>query len=119
MKAPGARSTSTSAGCATWRAGTSTSSARRTGWAGRRGSMPGMSGMAAPGKADLPASAKGEETVEVTLTPEAIERAGIRIADVRSGAALSGITVPGTVMSNAYRDTKVNALVGGIVRQVS
>src|SRR5439155_25459 len=61
----------------------------------------------------------GEETVEVTLTPEAIERAGIRIADVRSGAALSGITVPGTVMSNAYRDTKVNALVGGIVRQVS
>ena len=83
------------------------------------GSMPGMSGMAAPGKADLPASAKGEETVEVTLTPEAIERAGIRIADVRSGAALSGITVPGTVMSNAYRDTKVNALVGGIVRQVS
>src|SRR5881409_2740552 len=83
------------------------------------GSMPGMLGMAASGKADPPASAKGEETIEVTLTPEAIERAGIRTADVRSGAALSGITVPGTVMSNAYRDTKVNALVGGIVRQVS
>jgi len=78
-----------------------------------------MPGMAAPGKADPPASAKGEEAVEVTLTPEAIERAGIRTADVRSEAALSGITVPGTVMSNAYRDTKVNALVGGIVRQVS
>jgi len=29
------------------------------------------------------------------------------------------ITVPATVTSNAYRDTKVNALVGGIVRQVS
>ena len=58
-------------------------------------------------------------TRKVTLTPEAIERAGIRTADVRSEAALSGITVPGTVMSNAYRDTKVNALVGGIVRQVS
>ena len=83
------------------------------------GSMPGMLGMTAPGQADPPTSAKGEETVEVTLTPEAIERAGIRTAKVRSEAALSGITVPGTVMSNAYRDTKVNALVGGIVRQVS
>src|SRR5437867_4703244 len=83
------------------------------------GSMPGMSGMAAPGKADPPASAKGEDAVEVTLTPEAIERAGIKTAAVRSEAATSSITVPGTVMSNAYRDTKVNALVGGIVRQVS
>ena len=29
------------------------------------------------------------------------------------------VTVPGTVTSNAYKDTKVNALVGGITRQVS
>src|SRR5439155_6185148 len=83
------------------------------------GSMPGMPGMAAPGKADPSTSAKGEDAVEVTLAPEAIERAGIKTAAVRSEAATSSITVPGTVMSNAYRDTKVNALVGGIVRQVS
>ena len=79
-------------------------------------SMPGMSGMSVPeGQAG---GARTEEAVEVSLTPEAIERAGIKIAEARAQSSVSGVTVPGTVMSNAYRDTKVNALVGGIVRQV-
>jgi membrane fusion protein, heavy metal efflux system len=79
-------------------------------------SMPGMSGMPAPpGQA---AAAKTDEAVEVSLTPEAIDRAGIKIAEAKAQSSFSGLTVPGTVMSNAYRDTKVNALVGGIVRQV-
>jgi membrane fusion protein, heavy metal efflux system len=78
--------------------------------------MPGMPGMPAPsGQA---AGAKTEEAVEVSLTPEAVERAGIKIAEAKAQLSVSGVTVPGTVMSNAYRDTKVNALVGGIVRQV-
>src|SRR5204863_6428825 len=74
-------------------------------------SMPGMPAPAGP--------AKTEETIELSLTPEAIERAGIRTAEVKSQTSVSVMTVPGTVMSNAYRDTKVNALVGGIVRQVT
>src|SRR3989442_5307120 len=74
-------------------------------------SMPGMPAPAGP--------AKTEETIELSLTPEAIERAGIRIAEVKSQTSVSVMTVPGTVMSNAYRDTKVNTLVGGIVRQVA
>lgn len=79
-------------------------------------SMPGMSGMSPPaGRSD---AAKGEETVEVSLEPEAVERAGIKIVAVKAQSSFSAVTVPGTVMSNAYRDTKVNALVGGIVRQV-
>jgi RND family efflux transporter MFP subunit len=74
----------------------------------------------ASAKSEAPATAapKGDETVEVTLTPEAVERAGIRTAAVRSQAAASELVVPATVMSNAYRDTKVNVLVGGVVRQV-
>src|SRR5881296_1057911 len=85
----------------------------------RGAAMPGMPGMA-PGKAQQGGGpSSDEQTVEVSLTPEAAERAGIKTAVVRSGASVSAITVPGTVMSNAYRDTKVNALVGGIVRQVS
>src|SRR5467141_3646086 len=79
-------------------------------------SMPGMSSMSAPtGQAG---AAKTEEAVEVSLTPEAVERAGIKIAEAKAQSSVSGVTVPGTVTANAYRDTKVNALVGGIVRQV-
>jgi RND family efflux transporter MFP subunit len=78
------------------------------------GSMPAMPGM--PAKASAPA---GDEVVEVSLTPEAIERAGIKMAVIGAQATASGITVPGTVTTNAYRDTKVNSLVGGVVREVS
>lgn len=80
--------------------------------AGSMTSMPGM------GQSGQQASATGDEAVEVSLTPEAIERAGIKTAEVKSQTAAAAVTVPATVMSNAYRDTKVNALVGGIVRQV-
>ena len=62
---------------------------------------------------------KSDEASEVSLTPEAVERAGIKTLPVRGVQASSTITAPGTVTSNAYRDTKVNALVGGVVRQVS
>jgi RND family efflux transporter MFP subunit len=65
------------------------------------------------------ASGSREEAVEVTLTSDAVQRAGIKTAAVGAVASTSGITVPGTVAPNAYRDTKVNALVGGIVRQVA
>ncbi|MGH7391809.1 MAG: efflux RND transporter periplasmic adaptor subunit [Candidatus Rokuibacteriota bacterium] len=60
-----------------------------------------------------------DEAVEVTLTREAIERAGIKTAAARSRALTATVSVPATVTSNAYRDTKVNALVGGIVRGVA
>jgi RND family efflux transporter MFP subunit len=52
------------------------------------------------------------------LTPEAVQRAGIKTAAVRIDIAESISTVPATVTSNAYRETKVNSLVGGIVRAV-
>jgi RND family efflux transporter MFP subunit len=60
-----------------------------------------------------------EEPVEVSLTPEAIARAGIKIAIVGGQAVAASITVPGTVTSNGYRDTRATALVGGIVRNVN
>jgi len=78
------------------------------------GAMPAMPGM--PAKAAAPSS---DDAVEVSLTPEAIERAGIKTAVVGAQSTASGITVPGTVTTNAYRDTKVNSLVGGVVRAVS
>ena len=81
-------------------------------------SMPGMPGMAMPGSAAPSSAAKSDEPVEVSLTPEAMARIGIKIDTVRAATATEGVGVPGTVASNAYRDTKVNALVGGVVRQV-
>ena len=74
-----------------------------------------------PSASDAPpsASAKSDETVEVSLTPEAAERAGIKIESVRTTPMTEGVSFPGTVTSNAYRDTKVNAVVAGIVRQVT
>jgi len=66
-----------------------------------------------------PATGETEaEPVEVSLTPEALERAGIATASVRTDLVESTTTVPATVASNAYRETKVNSLVGGIVQRV-
>ena len=81
------------------------------------GSMAGMPGMSA--SAGQSASTTSEGTVEISLTPDAVERAGIKIAEAKTQSSIAGVTVPGTVMSNAYRDTKLNALVGGIVREVT
>ncbi len=87
-------------------------------WSERRSR--GGSARAASSAAGATESAgKGEEALEISLTPDAIARAGINIAEVKSGAAAAVLAVPATVTSNAYRDTKVNALVGGIVRDVS
>jgi DNA uptake protein ComE-like DNA-binding protein len=59
-----------------------------------------------------------EALVEVSITADAVRRAGIKTARVTAATTTSTLTVPATVTSNAYRDTKVNALVGGVVRQV-
>ena len=76
-------------------------------------------GHGAHGAAASASVTPSNEPTEVTLTPEALQRTGIKIAAVIADAARGALTVPGTVTSNAYRDTKVNALAGGIVRQVS
>ncbi|MGH7307439.1 MAG: efflux RND transporter periplasmic adaptor subunit [Candidatus Rokuibacteriota bacterium] len=78
-----------------------------------------MPGTPVGGSVGEQAGAPGHEPVEVSLTPDAMERVGIKTAEIKSQRGGAVLTVPATVMSNAYRDTKVNALVGGIVRQVS
>src|SRR5262249_11588553 len=50
-------------------------------------SMPGMAGMSAP--TGRPAVAASEEAVEVSLTPDAIERAGIKITEVKAQSSVS------------------------------
>jgi multidrug efflux pump subunit AcrA (membrane-fusion protein) len=65
------------------------------------------------------AEAPDSEPVEVTLTADAVARAGVKTAVAQSERAAQSLTVPGTVMSNAYRETRFDALVGGVVTRVS
>ena len=68
-------------------------------------------------------SDSGASTKEPTLTlaPEQIQRAGIKIETVgeRMSIEATGQQTTGVVQSNAYRETSVISLVGGIVRNVS
>jgi membrane fusion protein, heavy metal efflux system len=85
---------------------------------------PAPSGPAAqsPGAAAEPAPAAIVSTdapdLAVTLTPDAIERAGIVLAPVTSGTEASSLRVPGLVEANAYKQVAVTPLVGGRVVRV-
>jgi cobalt-zinc-cadmium efflux system membrane fusion protein len=65
-----------------------------------------------------PAAPEPAGDVEVILTPEAVTRAGLKTALVTASASAASVTVPGTVMANAYREVKVTPIVGGIVTKV-
>ena len=65
-----------------------------------------------------PAASEPAGDVEVILTPEAVTRAGLKTAQVTASASAASVTVPGTVMANAYREVKVTPIVGGIVTKV-
>ena len=69
----------------------------------------------APEPSGHPASAGAPADVAVTLTPEAIERAGIRLAPVTAGTGGSTLRLPGVIEANAYKQVVVTPLVGGRV----
>lgn len=57
--------------------------------------------------------------VVVTLSPEAVERAGITVTAVTAGTASGGLRAPGVVEPNAYKQVVVTPLVSGRVTRVS
>lgn len=56
--------------------------------------------------------------VVVTLSQEAMKRAGIELAPVTAGEGSSGVRIPGTVEPNAYKQVVVTPLVAGRVTRV-
>jgi RND family efflux transporter MFP subunit len=78
-------------------------------------SAPTTSG-APPGSDSNPVPALPD--VEVTLTKEGIERAGIVVAPVAAGRSVEGIRAPGVVQPNTYRQVVVTPLVSGRVTRV-
>jgi len=65
-----------------------------------------------------PAPADPAGDVEVLLSPESLARAGIKTAAVTAIDGGTSVSVPGTVMPNAYREVKVTPIAGGIVTKV-
>ena len=63
-------------------------------------------------------SASGSGII-VTLTPEMLERAGIKTVAASAGSAATTLRLPGVVQPNAYREVAVTSLVSGRVTQVS
>ena len=55
---------------------------------------------------------------EITLTPDMIQRAGIKTVAAMKGSATTSLHVPGVVQPNAYKNVDVTSLVSGRVTQV-
>jgi membrane fusion protein, heavy metal efflux system len=72
-----------------------------------------------PAASGSPSVATPAEEVTVTLSPDAIKRAGIEVQPVSSSSVAAGLRVPGTVQPDAYRTTVVTSLVGGRITRVS
>lgn len=88
-------------------------------------SRSGGAGRPVPAPRDMPTEQKSTPTTEeltITVAPEVIQRAGIKIEPVGEQVAAetagSAVTT-GIVQANAYRATPVVSLVGGIVRRVN
>jgi cobalt-zinc-cadmium efflux system membrane fusion protein len=89
------------------------------GGGGRPVPVPRTTGVEQPGGAGAAGASTSEPTL--TITPEVAARAGIKVEPVgEQPAAESGAeAATGVVQSNAYRETPVVSLVGGIVRSVN
>jgi len=75
--------------------------------------------MPAPTPAPSGAAAASAGEVVVTLTPDAVERAGLTTATVVTGTSATDVRLPGVVEPNAYRQVAVTPLVPGRVTRVA
>lgn len=72
---------------------------------------------AASASSGVPGAAAGE--VVVTLTPDAVQRAGLTTVTVALNTSATDLRVPGVVEPNAYRQVAVTPLVAGRVTRVA
>lgn len=70
---------------------------------------------AAPAPAPAPADA-GD--AEILIPPDVVARAGLKTATVGAANVSAAVTVPGTVMPNAYHEVKVTPITSGIVTKI-
>jgi len=84
------------------------------------GSLPSVPVAAAPPPSPAaPEAVRAPDTdIELVLSPEAVQQAGIKTAEVTTVASQTTVQLPGSVMADAYREVQVVPIVGGIVTQV-
>jgi RND family efflux transporter MFP subunit len=74
---------------------------------------------APPSAADAPARPAADMgDFEILLPPDVAARAGLKTATVGAADVSAALTIPGTVMPNAYREVKVTPIAGGIVTTI-
>ena len=74
---------------------------------------------APPPSPATPQAVRAPDTdTELVLSPEAVQQAGIKTAEVTTVASQATVQLPGSVMANAYREVQVVPIVGGIVTKV-
>jgi len=83
---------------------------------------PPSTGTQSSSSAGAPASLSAADAslpdVVVTLSPQAMKRAGIELAAATRGGGSSTVRIPGTVEPNAYKQVVVTPLVAGRVTRV-
>jgi RND family efflux transporter MFP subunit len=73
-----------------------------------------------PAASDAPArSAADIGDTEILLPPDVAARAGLKTATVGAADVGAAVTVPGTVMPNAYQEVKVTPIAGGILTKIN
>ena len=55
---------------------------------------------------------------ELVIPPDVVARAGLKTATVGAADVGAAITIPGTVMPNAYHEVKVTPIAGGILTKI-
>jgi len=79
-----------------------------------------QAGSTTPPVAAGPAAPTGSATADVvvTLTPDAVQRAGIVVASAQRGSGQSALRMPAVIQANAYKEVSVTPLVSGRVTRV-
>lgn len=81
--------------------------------------MPAPGPMASPSESASANHTGPLEDVAITLSPDAVSRAGITVSAVTTNTAADGLRAPGVVEPNTYKQIVVTPLVGGRVTRVA
>ena len=81
--------------------------------------MPASGPLASPSESASASQAGPLEDVAITLSAEAVSRAGITVSAVTASSVAGGLRAPGVVEPNTYKQIVVTPLVGGRITRIA